>query len=227
MFLIITVDGPAGAGKSTVAKLLAERLNISYLDSGAIYRTLTLACILKKADVYDEEKVLSVLRSVKMEFKEEIREGKKFFACYLDGRDVSTEIRKKEVSSKVSVVAKHPRVREAMIPFQRAFAEKHDVVCDGRDMGSFVFSEADFKFFLTADPLVRAERRYKELIENGLEVSFEEVLQNITYRDSADSTREASPLVPAPDAVLIDTTHLKPEEVVDMMISLIERSEKK
>lgn len=221
------MDGPAGAGKSTVAKLLAERLKISYLDSGAIYRTLTLACIERRVDVSDEEQVLSVLRSVKMEFREELREGKKFFACYLDGKDVSAEIRKKEVSSKVSVVARHPRVREAMIPFQRAFAEEHDVVCDGRDMGSFVFTEADFKFFLTADPVVRAQRRYMELRENGLEVSFEEVLQNINYRDKTDSTRDASPLVAAPDAVIIDTTYLKPEEVVEMMIRLMERSDKR
>lgn len=221
--MIITIDGPAGAGKSTVAKLLAEKLNISYLDSGAIYRTLTLACLKSGVDVYNEDKILSLLRNVKMEFREEIREGKRYFACYLNGEDVTEEIRTKEVSELVSVVSKHERIRREMLEYQRAFAIGRNIVCDGRDMGSFVFTEADFKFFLTADPKIRAKRRYEELKLKGVEVSFDEVLANIFFRDDTDSKRKASPLVPAPDAVIIDTSNLQPEEVVEKILEFISK----
>lgn len=221
--MIITIDGPAGAGKSTVAKLLAEKLNISYLDSGAIYRTLTLACLKSGVDVYDEDKILSLLSNIKMEFREEIREGKRYFACYLNGEDVTEEIRTKEVSELVSVVSKYERVRKEMLEYQRAFAIGRNIVCDGRDMGSFVFAEADFKFFLTADPKIRAKRRYEELKLKGVEVSFDEVLANIFFRDDTDSKRKASPLVPAPDAVIIDTSNLQPEEVVEKILEFISK----
>ncbi|MCX7831792.1 MAG: (d)CMP kinase [Actinobacteria bacterium] len=226
VLLIVTIDGPAGAGKSTVARLVAEMLGISYLDSGAIYRTLTLACLERKVDIENEEEVLEVLESINLEFKEENRKGRKFFACYLNGRDVSEEIRTSEVSEAVSVVAKHKKVREKMLYYQHKFAHEHDVVCDGRDMGSFVFKDAEFKFFLTAHPSVRAERRYRELIEKGIKTTLEEVKENIIFRDTTDSNRDASPLVAAPDAIWIDTTELKPEEVAETIVSFVRKGMK-
>lgn len=224
--MIITIDGPAGAGKSTVAKIVAQKLDFSYLDSGAIYRTLTLACLKEKIKIEDENEVLKVLKKHSFEFKEIVVEGNRHFVCYLNGVDVSEEIRSPEVSRSVSIVARHPKVREEMIYFQRKFAEAHDVVCDGRDMGSYVFKDADFKFFLTADPKVRAQRRFKELALKGLKVTFDEVYENIAFRDKVDSSREASPLVPAPDAHIIDTTMMNPEEVADLIIEIV-RSKKR
>lgn len=224
--MIITIDGPAGAGKSTVAKLVADMLGISYLDSGAIYRTLTLACLERKIDIENEDEILKVLESINLEFKEEYRKGSKFFACYLNGRDVSEKIRTAQVSEAVSIVAKHRKVRERMLYYQHKFAKEHDVVCDGRDMGSYVFKDAEFKFFLTAHPCVRAERRYRELIEKGVKTTLEEVKKNIIFRDTIDSSRDTSPLVAAPDAIVIDTTELKPEEVAETIVSYVRKGMK-
>jgi cytidylate kinase len=219
--LIITIDGPAGAGKSTVAKMVADRLGFSYLDSGAIYRTLTLACLRKNASVEDEEAVISILKTSRLSFDETIKDGRRIFLCYLDGQDVTGEIRSTEVSKAVSVVARHSRVREALLGYQLGFAEGRNIVCDGRDMGTKVFPEADFKFYLTASLEARALRRHKELIEMGIGVSYEEVLKNIALRDDIDSSRDASPLRPASGAVIIDTTFLAAEEVARKIVEIV------
>lgn len=219
--LIITIDGPAGAGKSTVAKMVADKLNFSYLDSGAIYRTLTLACLKKNVSVKDEAAVISILKSSRISFSEKIINGKRVFLCYLDGKNVTDEIRTTEVSKAVSIVASHSRVREALLEYQIKFAEGRDVVCDGRDMGTKVFPHAEFKFYLTASLEERAKRRYKELLQMGIKASYEEVLQNISLRDDIDSSRNASPMKPAKDAILIDTTHLGAEEVANKIVEIV------
>lgn len=224
--MIITIDGPAGAGKSTVARIVARKLNFSYLDSGAIYRTLTLACLRKKASIEDEEQVLKVLEESSLEFTEEVIEDRRLFKCYLNGEDVTQAIREPAVSQAVSIVARHARVREKLLHSQRKFAENRNIVCDGRDMGSYVFREANYKFYLTAAPEVRAKRRYEELKKLGIEVDFSEVYKNIVFRDAADSQRQASPLKPAPEAVVIDTTNLTPEEVAEKIIEIVNKGKK-
>jgi cytidylate kinase len=221
VFLIITIDGPAGAGKSTVAKIVAQKLNFSYLDSGAIYRTLTLACLQNNVNLEDEEMILKLLDKVELSFNEVVEGERRIFKCYLNGKDVTEDIRLPEVSKAVSIVARHSRVRERLLFYQKKFAENRNVVCDGRDMGTIVFKTADYKFFLTASPEVRAKRRYQELKSLGVEVDYEEVYQNIVFRDATDSNREASPLKPAPEALIIDTTNIDPETVAKKIISVI------
>lgn len=219
--MIITVDGPAGAGKSTVARELAKRLDFSYLDSGAIYRTLTLAVLRKKANPEDEREILSVLDSSHMEFKEEIEGGKRVFKSFLDGEDVSDEIRTPLVSKWVSVVSAHPGVRERLLLYQREWVKNRDVVCDGRDMGTRVFPEAEVKFYLEADPEVRALRRYQEMVERGLDVSLESIQENIVARDRIDSEREASPLAKPKDAIVVDASEMTVEEVVEKLLEKV------
>lgn len=214
---LITIDGPAGAGKSSVARKLADRLGFSYLDSGAIYRTLTLACLREGVDVKDEKEVLRVAEKIDMRF--EVEQGK--FVAYLGSENVSEEIRRKEVSEAVSFVARHPRVREMLLEFQTGFAEAHDAVCDGRDMGSRVFPDADVKIFLTASLEERARRRYREMRAKGLEVELEEVLENLQKRDAIDSGRDASPLVVPEGAIIIDTTDMSEDEVVEAVYQLV------
>lgn len=225
--MIITIDGPAGAGKSTVARIVARRLNFSYLDSGAIYRTLTLACLRKNASIEDEVQVLKVLDESRFHFTEEVVEGRRLFKCYLNGEDVTHLIREPAVSKAVSIVARHARVREKLLYSQRKFAENRNIVCDGRDMGSYVFRDADFKFYLTAAPEVRARRRYEELKRLGIEVNYSEVYENIVFRDVADSQRQTSPLKPASEAVVIDTTNLTPEEVAEKIIETVSKGKKR
>jgi cytidylate kinase len=219
--MIVTIDGPAGAGKSTVAREVARRLGFSYLDSGAIYRTLTLAVLERGADPASEEECLAALDASRLEFVERQGEDGVAFVPYLDGRDVSHDIREPRVSRAVSIVAAHARVRERLLAFQKAWARTRNVVCDGRDMGTRVFPEAEKKFFLVARAEVRAKRRYKELREKGVEASFEDVLANIRSRDERDSARAASPLAIPPDAVVIDTSDLTAEEVVSAILAYI------
>lgn len=208
---LITIDGPAGAGKSSVARRLASKIGFSYLDSGAIYRTLTLACLRLGVDVTNEDEVVKVAETVDMRFE---TRGDRFVA-YLNSEDVSEEIRKKEVSASVSQVARHPRVREILLDCQVRFAERHDTVCDGRDMGSRVFPHADVKIFLTASLEERARRRYREMTARGIEADFNDVLENLRQRDTIDSARDASPLVVPEGAVVIDTTSMSEDEVVE------------
>ncbi len=165
-----------------------------------------------------------MLDSVKLEFDEAIIGGTRQFVSLLNGKDVSSEIRSKEVSRAVSTVSKHPEVRRRLMKYQHDFAKKHDIVCDGRDMGTVVFKEADHKFFLVADVYERAKRRHREMLEMGIDISFEEVLANIENRDDIDSSREASPLKPAEDAEIIDTTNLSVEEVVETILSKIKKA---
>ena len=219
--MIVTIDGPAGAGKSTVAREVARRLGFSYLDSGAIYRTLTLAVLERGADPANEEECLAVLDASRLEFVERQGEDGVAFVPFLDGRDVSHDIREPRVSRAVSIVAAHARVRERLLAFQKAWARTHNVVCDGRDMGTRVFPDAEKKFFLVARDEVRAKRRYEELREKGVEASFEDVLANIRSRDERDSARAASPLAIPPGALVIDTSDLTAEEVVSAILAYI------
>ncbi|MCG0276081.1 MAG: (d)CMP kinase [Thermosediminibacteraceae bacterium] len=212
----IAIDGPAGAGKSTVAKVIAKRLNLTYVDTGAMYRAITLKA-LEKGSLKKEEVIKIAEESII-----EIKEGR----VYLDGRDVTEEIRKPSIDEKVSLIASIPQVRNRLVEIQRKMAENYGVVMDGRDIGTTVLPNAKYKFFLTADLKVRAKRRYEELVNKGIKTDLKKVEEELTKRDKQDMEREHSPLKVAEDAVIIDTSDKTPEEVVEEILSYIKRREK-
>ena len=207
----IAIDGPAGAGKSTIAKALAKELGYHYVDTGAIYRTvayfLDLLGISPK-DVDGVERYIDEL-TINIEYDEE---GKQHML--MNGMDVSDEIRTQDISQKASLVSAHAVVREVLLDMQRDVAKKHNVIMDGRDIGTVVLPKADVKIFLTADPEVRAKRRYDELIAKGQKADLNTILKEIQQRDYQDSHREIAPLKQAKDAVLVDTSKLDIEGVV-------------
>ena len=217
---MVVIDGPAGAGKSTIARNLARRLGLSMLDTGAIYRTLALAA--KRTGVaWDDEAGLSALCNALHIRFESLPDGAQ--QVLLDGEDVSETIRSAEITGGASEVSAHPAVRRALLGVQRALGA-HGCVAEGRDMGTVVFPGASHKFFLTASPLVRATRRRDERLARGdVDVpSVDDVRRAIEERDLRDSTREAAPLAQAPDAVRVDTSDMEPDVVVEHLLALIE-----
>ena len=217
--MIIAIDGPAGSGKSTIAKLIARELGMIYLDTGAMYRLFTLKVLREKIDFNDKENMAKILNSLEIEIERD-----KFL---LDGEDVSEEIRKPEVSENVSEIAAIKEVRGKMVEMQRKFSESRDVVLDGRDIGTVVFPDADMKIFLVADPMERAERRYRELISKGEEVSLDEIIRNIVTRDEIDSTRKISPLKMGEGAVKVDTTGKNIDEVKSEIMKIYKNKMRK
>ncbi len=215
---VITVDGPSGAGKGTVSHLLAERLGWHLLDSGALYRVTGQACLIEGVSWDDHPAVTAVARHLDVRFEVdaqgEVRVSYK-------GQDVSAEIRTEEGGRGASTVAAIPSVREALLARQRDFRQPPGLVADGRDMGTVVFPDAELKFFLTASAEERAERRYKQLISKGESVSLAGLLQDIEERDQRDSTRAVSPLVPAEDAIVIDSTATPIERVFEQVLQAV------
>lgn len=217
--LQIAIDGPAGAGKSSVAKVLAKRLNCIYLDTGAMYRAVTWLAMQQQVDVTDLMRVARLLETLRLEFREE-QGGQRL---YCNGTDVTEAIRSPQVSANVSAVAMIPLVRETLVAQQQHIAANCDVLMDGRDIGTTVLPDARYKFFLTASLEERARRRYLELKEKGVDADMEQIKQDIALRDKKDSQREVSPLVQAPDAELIDTSNLSFDEVVEKLFDKIEK----
>ena len=209
--MIIAIDGPAGSGKSTIAKLIAEDLGLVYLDTGAMYRLVTLKA-LNEGILGDFEKIKKMLNNLNIDIKEN--------GFYLDNVDVSDEIRKPIVSENVSDIAAIREVREKMVDLQRKFSESKNVILDGRDIGTVVFPSADVKIFLVADAKERANRRYKELVKKGENIKIEEIYENILKRDEIDSTRKESPLKKAKDAIEVDTTSKNIEEVKNEILNI-------
>ena len=209
--MIIAIDGPAGSGKSTIAKLIAEDLGLVYLDTGAMYRLVTLKA-LNEGTLGDFEKIKKMLNNLNIDIKEN--------GFYLDNVDVSDEIRKPIVSENVSDIAAIREVREKMVDLQRKFSESKNVILDGRDIGTVVFPNANVKIFLVADAKERANRRYKELVKKGENVKIEEIYENILKRDEIDSTRKESPLKKAEDAIEVDTTSKNIEEVKNEILNI-------
>ena len=221
---IVAVDGYSSTGKSTVSKLLAARLGFTYIDTGAMYRVVTLKALREGViheGVIDEERLGSLLPALKIGFL--YNEGKKRYESYLDGELVEDMIRGMEVSDKVSLIAALPVVRKVLVEKQREMAKEGAVIMDGRDIGSVVFPDADVKFFLTASSEVRAERRYRELLAKGETVTFDEVRANVEKRDYIDEHRAVSPLRKVPDAVEIDNGNLTIDEEVREMAAIIMR----
>ena len=215
--LTIAIDGPAGAGKSTIAKKIAEKLNIVYLDTGAMYRAVALKMLEEKIDLNNKEKVLSCLDST--DIRVVYKEGKQ--AIILDGEDVTSHIRTPKVSRAASDIAVIPEVRLKLVDLQRQIASEFALVMDGRDIGTFVLPDATIKIFLTASVEERAKRRWKEMQQNGISDTLQNVMDDIKQRDLNDSARSFAPLKKAEDAVLIDTTHLSIEQVINKILELI------
>lgn len=213
--MIIAIDGPAGAGKTTVARLLAKKLNIFYLDTGATYRALTFKALEEKIDLDDEEALENLAKNLNLRF--DFSQGKVF----LDGKDITDKIRQPVIDKNISKVAEKPKVRKVLVELQRKIAQDKDFVVEGRDTTTVVFPHAQFKFFLDADFYVRLKRRFKELKEKGLNISFSEVERDLKRRDKADLERKVGPLRKAEDAIYIDTTDLSLEEVIEKIIKII------
>ena len=214
----IAIDGPAGSGKSTVAKRIAKDYNILYLDTGAMYRACALKVLEEGVDPEDEAAIVDLMRNVKLDVVYENGVQK----TLLDGRDVSEEIRQNPVSMASSTVSKHASVRMHLVEKQREIAGRMSCVLDGRDIGTYVLPDADFKFYLTASPDVRAKRRYDELKAKGTEVDYEKLKEEIVRRDEQDMNRSFAPLKQAEDAVLIDTSEMTIDEVVKTIGRIIQ-----
>ena len=212
----IAIDGPAGAGKSTLARLLGEKFGIPYIDTGAIYRALALKAFRIGISEDDEENLAKLAKELKIEFKRDDRGTR----VYLDGEDVSEAIRTPDITRLSSPVSKHPKVREALLELQRKLAENGGVM-EGRDIGTVILPDADVKIFLTASAKVRAMRRYLELKEKGYEVNLEDLEREIEERDRRDSTRSVAPLRMAEDAILLNTDNLTIEEMVEEALRII------
>ncbi|WP_077621715.1 (d)CMP kinase [Sediminibacillus massiliensis] len=215
--LAIAIDGPAAAGKSTVAKMIAKELSFIYIDTGAMYRALTWAAIKNNTDLEDGSKITGLLKRTVIDLQQS-EDGQKVL---VDDRDVTDEIRTQDVTNQVSIVAKHPDVRKEMVQRQRVLADQKGVVMDGRDIGTHVLPDAEVKIFLIASVEERAERRHKENLEKGYPSELEQLKKEIERRDQLDTEREASPLIKAEDAVEIDTTSLSINEVADRILEVV------
>lgn len=217
--IIISIDGHSSTGKSTVAKQMAAELGYAYIDSGAMYRSVTLYAKEQghiKENILQKEALLKALPEIKINFSWDKGVNK----TLLNGRDVSELIRSMEISESVSLVATLPEVRAKMVEIQRSFGVKGGVVMDGRDIGSVVFPEAELKLFMTASAEVRAQRRYAELLASGQEVSYQAVLDNLQSRDTMDSQRAVSPLIVPEGAIIIDNSEMNPSDQFNMILQL-------
>ena len=217
---VITVDGPSGSGKGTVCRLLAEKLNWDVLDSGAIYRVLSLAALHHQIALDNEEALVPLAANLDVQFL--IDPVTKNGRVILEGEDVTTTIRNEDVGAAASKVAALPRVREALLRRQRAFRTEAGLIADGRDMGTVIFPEAEIKLYLTASAEERANRRFLELNGRGLDVTLSGLLEDIKARDERDMNRAVAPLVPASDAITIDTSELNAEQVFATVMEILE-----
>lgn len=217
----IAIDGPAGAGKSTVARMVAEQLGFTYIDTGAMYRVVTWKALKHRVDVNDESALVKLLKDTEIDLVQAGLESK----VYCDGTDRSEEIRAPEVTERVSYVAAHRKIREDLVKRQQAFAASGGTVMDGRDIGTAVLPDAKLKVFLTASVEERARRRYDEQIEKGISTDFDQLKLDIETRDRLDTEREVTPLRQAEDAILLNSTDMSIEDVVSTIIGLKDKGD--
>ena len=211
---IIAIDGFSSCGKSTVAKAIAKKLNFVFVDSGSMYRAVTLYILRNNVDLEDTQAIHKALENIHIDFIPNTEKTQ----ILLNGEDISDEIRQMEVSEKVSEVSAIKEVRRAMVAQQQQLGARRDIVMDGRDIGTTVFPDADLKIFMTADPLVRANRRFAELTGKGEQVSLQEIIENLAHRDHIDSTREESPLRQAEDAIVLDNSNLTQDQQLEFVL---------
>jgi cytidylate kinase len=213
--MIVTIDGPAGAGKSSAARALAQRLGFEFLDTGAMYRAVTLAALRAGIDRRDQSALALLLSGIRLQ----LPPGR----ILMNDEDIAALIRTAEVTAASRDIADSPVVRRQLVQWQREIAAGRDMVCEGRDQGTVVFPDAACKFFMVADPLERARRRLREMASRGEVVDFQTVLQSQEERDRRDAARDLAPMVPAPDAITLDTSHLSMDQVVDLMEKEVDR----
>ena len=218
MGFVVAVDGPAGSGKGTITKLVGEKRNLVYIDTGAMYRCVTLDCINNNVDYTDIPGIEKVLERISIELK--IENG--IQKVYLNGKDVSQEIREDKVNNLVSEYSAVKEVRDKITPMQQEMGKYQDIIMEGRDIGTVVFPNADVKIFLDCDVKERARRRYIQNQQKGINSTYEEILENIIKRERINSTREVAPFIKAEDAILIDSTNMTIEEVVNKVIEIID-----
>lgn len=222
MSFIVAIDGPAGTGKGTVTKLIAERTGLINIDTGAMYRCVTLECINKGVSVENEDKIEKILESIDIELRHEGGNQKVF----LNGVDVSKEIRTEKIDNLVAKFAALKIVRDKLTPIQQKMGQENDVIMEGRDIGTVVFPNADVKIFLDCSLEERAKRRYKQNLEKGMNIPYEEVLTSIIERHKLETEREIAPFVKAKDAIVVDTTNMSIQEVVNQIEDIIQEKRK-
>ena len=223
MGFVVAIDGPAGSGKGTITKLIAEKRNLVSIDTGAMYRCVTLDCLNKGIEPNNIEGIKSVLENINIELTKVNGEQK----VLLNGKDVSREIREPRVNEAVSPFSAIKEVRDIITPMQRKMAEKQDIIMEGRDIGTVVFPNADVKIFLDVSLEESARRRYKQNIENGIETTYENELEKLKQRNKYDSERDVVPFVKAEDAILVDSTNMSIDEVVETILKIIDEKKEK
>ena len=217
---VIAIDGYSSTGKSSISKEIAKKLELIHIDTGALYRGITFFALencLNDQQEIDIKSLFSKLNEINLEFVP----NNNVLELFLNGKNINQEIREPRVSNNVSIIAKQPEVRDFLLEFQRNLAAKGGVIMDGRDIGTVILPNADFKFFVTASPEERAKRRFLELQHLGIEASYEEVYQNLVSRDKIDSERDVAPLKQANDAILIDNTNLNKQETIELILSYL------
>jgi len=222
--LIIAIDGPAAVGKSTMGKLIARELGFLYIDTGAIYRAITWKVLKNNINIKDEEMISHLVSDIRLNIERINNQSlNDYYRIFVDGEDVTGEIRNPRIDQNVSQIARLPKVRKQLICLQRELAEKGNIVMEGRDIGSVILPQADIKFYFTASEEERIKRRYKELIKKGYSIDYELVKKQIIQRDKIDSKRKYAPLIKAKDAILIDSTKKNIEEVKDKILKIIRK----
>lgn len=216
MRISVAIDGPAGAGKSTIAILVAKKFNLMYINTGAMYRTVALKCKENNIEIHEIDNICNLIDSMEMKFEHD--------DLILNGENIQGKLTMPEISAVVSSFASIKEVRERLVKLQRDMSNKFDVIMDGRDIGTVVLKDSKYKFFLTATPEERADRRFKELNERGINVNYDDILKDIIRRDYEDSNRDIDPLRKAEDAIEIDTTGLNIQQVTDKICSYIKNS---